>query len=75
MRLFRERLLTRNGGGMHRGLMRMVQQWAGVGVTARGGGGGNSGGGGGGGVNSRGVFNRPSHHKYKFPQQFQLKQS
>ena len=56
---------------MHRGLMG-GQHW--VGGQQRGGGGGNSGGQqGGGGVST--WKNLPSHHKYKSPKQFELKQS
>ena len=58
---------------MHRGLMG-GQHW--VGGQQRGGGGGENSGGMG--VNRGGVLtskNRPSHHKYKSPKQFELKGS
>ena len=52
----------------------------GLGSNSAVGGGGRSGVGGGGGVNRGGggvstSKNRPSHHKYKSPKQFELKQS
>ena len=63
------------GGGCTGGLM-ATEGWglATVGATARCGGGGATVGWGGG-VNSGGIFiNCPSHHIYKSPKQFELKQ-
>ena len=57
---------------MYRGLMGGN---TGLGGQQRGGGGGNSGGGGSTGGGGLTFKNRPSHHKYKSPKQFELQQS